>query len=343
MLGTRKKVSLLVFITLVLTATYGYMASSFLEAEGEKMRGHDEKIVAKIVEKSSLPQARLEKDQKEVRNRRVKRPHASLLGTNVYGFVYLDETGKVVVNSSLKNLFDYFLSLKGRVSDKYIKARLGEYLAERVDAGQSSYVLRLFDDYFAYKDKIKDLGMSRLDSSSEDYIQQLLEERRNLRRKMLDNSMVEGFFAEEERYEASQVLRYKAHKAFGDEKESLLEESRAALSYEQEVFREKTFSFLSYKEEKKEKKIAQMDLASFPEGAKERLLAYRRKKASFEKRVSGFDAFYKDTMKRVDLLAAEKKDEIDYYLKEYFSKEERAKIVKRKLFLPLGSVESGAF
>ena len=154
---------------------------------------------------------------------------SSLRGTEVDGGVLLNASGQVVLDSGLRRLFDYYLSLIGERDLIQIRLLLKDHLLGNYSPANAEIVLQYFDRYTDYLSALSSLKIGNI-VKPEERLQQVTA----LREKMLGEAMAKAFFADEE---ALAVLTLKRmaiandKKLSADEKISLLAELDASENY----------------------------------------------------------------------------------------------------------------
>lgn len=170
-------------------------------------------------------------------------------GTNIPGeIIFLD--GELELNRNLRRVFDYFLSVRGSISQEDIDALFAEYLDKRFNRDEKSRVLNIWQKYLELLDAESNLSLDLGGEWSHDKLVLIMNERRALRDEILGAEMREGFFAADERYEALQlaIMLKKESGAAIDAKAMAFE----YLKPEEAEARLKTHSYLRLKELKKE-------------------------------------------------------------------------------------------
>ena len=154
---------------------------------------------------------------------------SSLRGTEVDGGIPLDENGEILVDLSMRRLFDYYLSLIGERDLVQIRILLKDQLLTKHSQINTEKALRYFDRYTDYLSALAELNIGGL-NKPEDRLQQVT----SLRKKMLGEAMSLAFFAEEEAL-ATLTLKRMAiandKKPGVDEKAKLLAELDASENY----------------------------------------------------------------------------------------------------------------
>lgn len=118
---------------------------------------------------------------------------SSLRGTEVDGAVLLDANGKVLLDSGMRRLFDYYLSLIGERDLIQIRALLKDHLLGKYSPANVDVVLQFFDRYTDYLNALTNLKIGSI-VKPEERLQQVTA----LRKKMLGDEMATAFFADEE-------------------------------------------------------------------------------------------------------------------------------------------------
>lgn len=125
----------------------------------------------------------------------------SLSGTKIHGDLRVDEMGNLIVEKSVKQLFDYFLNVAGEIPRAdlivQIKNGIADYLAEPAQ----SQALDLFANYLAYQEALQaeiDSGLYQVSPGNLDDLQATFQARSQLRSFYLGNEAGSAFFQEEE-------------------------------------------------------------------------------------------------------------------------------------------------
>jgi lipase chaperone LimK len=125
----------------------------------------------------------------------------SLSGTKIHGDLPVDEEGNLIIEKSVRQLFDYFLNVTGEIPRKtlieQIKNGIANYLAEPAQ----SQALELFTNYLEYQEALQaeiDRGLYQVSPGNLDDLQATFEARSQLRSFHLGNEAANAFFQEEE-------------------------------------------------------------------------------------------------------------------------------------------------
>lgn len=170
----------------------------------------------------------------------------SLKGTKIHGNLRVDKNGNLIVEKSVKQLFDYFLNVSGEIPRadliKQITAGIADYLAEPAQ----SQALELFADYLAYQSALQaeiNSGLYQVSPGNLDDLEATYQTRSQLRSFHLGNEAASAFFEEEEARDWYTVgkLRLRANTDLSDAEreaelnalESTLPESHKKVMYKQ--------------------------------------------------------------------------------------------------------------
>lgn len=82
---------------------------------------------------------------------------ASLEGTDVPDGLLVDGNGNLIISTSLRDVFDYFLSTLGEEDIDTIVARLRAYIAHQLPASAAAEANRILDNYLAFRESLVDL------------------------------------------------------------------------------------------------------------------------------------------------------------------------------------------
>ncbi len=121
----------------------------------------------------------------------------SMAGAEIDGAIALDDKGDVIVDESLRRLFDHVLSSAGELSLDEIRALLASRLGELSHPRAAAQALALFERYLRYLQQAQSAApqLSGLD------LQERLNMLKDLRRSVLGVDMASAFFGREERYQ----------------------------------------------------------------------------------------------------------------------------------------------
>jgi lipase chaperone LimK len=124
----------------------------------------------------------------------------SLAGTEVPGEVVIDAGGSLTVTRSLRQMFDYFLTIQGEVEQEQIAGMLERHLQQdQIPGAVIAQVLELFRRYQLYLVAVGQIPTLAYARDNLEAARQAIESRSMLRRSMLGMVAADAFFGEEER------------------------------------------------------------------------------------------------------------------------------------------------
>lgn len=134
------------------------------------------------------------------------RQKTSLKDTDIDGAYPVGADGHLLLNVSIKERFEYFLSTLGEFSLEDVLAMVREDIQAELQEPARSEALALFEDYIAYKRSLVELekqlgpaaGFEQFDMNSLRY---RLDQLRNKRREFLSAEAADAFFGFDETYD----------------------------------------------------------------------------------------------------------------------------------------------
>ncbi|HET9240171.1 MAG TPA: lipase secretion chaperone [Oligoflexus sp.] len=251
-------------------------------------------------------------------------PHPSLEGTDVNGGIRVDDKGRIILHRDVRRLFDYYLSLRGRMDNESIRALLRQHLEASQPGTVVQEALALFDQYVALinaEAKYAEEWTER-DLKASEQVASVLEERRNLRREYLGDALSEAFYQDQEQYEAFQLERMKisTNPDLNEaEKKAALDAAESLLSPQQREIRKQTFAWLDIKQlarqpiESLDAEGADAIRQRFGDNALDRLAAVEQERQSWEQKREDWLAEKARLSARPDLSEGEKKAQLEAY------------------------------
>jgi len=128
---------------------------------------------------------------------------SSLAGTDVDGWLGVDDNGHLVVTPGARWFFDYFLSATGEEPPEEIRARIVAEIDRRLPAPGAREAIGLLDRYLAYRERVRTLQAS----GAADDLQQRLAQLRDIRTETFGDANAAALFGEEERVQALDIQR----------------------------------------------------------------------------------------------------------------------------------------
>jgi len=254
-------------------------------------------------------------------------PHPSLIGTDVNGGIRVDRDGHIILHRDVRRLFDYYLSLLGRMDPQAIRALLKQHLEASESRTVVEQALALYDKYLNLIDaetKLADEWTER-DLTATATVAAVVDERRHLRREHLGDDLAEAFFQDQENYEAYQLERLKIGtnpNLTEAQKAEALAAAEGMLDPEQREIRKQTFAWLDIKKlarqpvESLDVEGAEAIRQRFGENALERLAAVEEERKTWEQKREAWLAEKARLATRTDLSESEKKASLFEFAKE---------------------------
>jgi lipase chaperone LimK len=127
----------------------------------------------------------------------------SLEGTDVDGWLGIDDDGRLVVTPGARWFFDYFLSAAGEESPEHIRTRIVAEIEQRLPETGAHQGIDLLDRYLTYRERARALQ----ESTVSDDLGERLSRLQALRREIFGDADAGALFGEEEQVQAVDVQR----------------------------------------------------------------------------------------------------------------------------------------
>jgi lipase chaperone LimK len=127
----------------------------------------------------------------------------SLEGTEVDGWLGVDDDGHLVVTPGARWFFDYFLSATGEEPPEQIRGRIVAEIKKRLPAAGAQEAIDLLDRYLAYRDRVRALQASGAPAEAQERLAQL----HDVRRETFGDADAAALFGEEEQMQAVDIER----------------------------------------------------------------------------------------------------------------------------------------
>ncbi len=127
----------------------------------------------------------------------------SLEGTEVDGWLGVDDDGHLVVTPGARWFFDYFLSATGEEPPEQIRGRIVAEIKKRLPAAGAQEAIDLLDRYLAYRDRVRALQASGAPEDAQRRLAQL----HDIRRETFGDASCAALFGEEEQMQAVDLQR----------------------------------------------------------------------------------------------------------------------------------------
>lgn len=134
---------------------------------------------------------------------------ASLRGTEVDGALEVDAEGHLIINSRVRQLFDYFLSVQGEEPLETVLARLDAFIRHHLPPQAAAEAQALLSDYIEYLKKAVELQSPAVPGEALDLdaIRAYKVALGTMRKAMLGQQAADAFFAEEDAYDQYTLAR----------------------------------------------------------------------------------------------------------------------------------------
>ena len=168
---------------------------------------------------------------------------ASYTGSDVDGAINLDSNGNVIIDTDLKNLFDYFMIATGELSLAQMRQNLLNFAEKNLTIKQMQQLLKIYDKYAAYLASQKSLDARLNENLTQLQQLDILSQYRN---DFLGEKMARAFFAEDEDY-ARFVLENKQVDEENSEKQGKwLEAENRATAYQDTLIENRRYEQSSH-------------------------------------------------------------------------------------------------
>lgn len=131
--------------------------------------------------------------------------------TTVDAALRTDAHGNLIVDISIKDLFEYFWADMGRYSQNEIINRIHHHIRSTLSSPAREQALAIVDNYLKYRLALEDISAPALDAQLEAVqdVETTLESRKALRREHLGIDIADKLFSEEEHYDDYTLARLK--------------------------------------------------------------------------------------------------------------------------------------
>ena len=127
----------------------------------------------------------------------------SLQGTEVDGWLGVDDDGHLVVTPGARQFFEYFLSATGEEAAEEIRARIIAEIERQLPEAAAKEAIALLDRYLGYRERLQKLAES---GASED-LEQRLRQLQELRRQGFGDADAAALFGDEEAVQSVDIGR----------------------------------------------------------------------------------------------------------------------------------------
>lgn len=258
---------------------------------------------------------------------------ASLQGTEVDGWLGVDENGHLVVTPGLRWFFDYFLSASGEESPARLRSRLVTEIEKRLPPSGAGEAVALLDRYLSYREQVRALAQA----GAAEELEQRLDELHRIRVDTFGEADATALFGEEETVQRLDVQR---RRVLADTTLAPAERERQLAELEQQLpepissGRREALAVLALGREEQQLReagasadeVRALREQHFGRDAAERLDALDREEAEWRRRLDD----YRTEKHRLDtdatLTAAAREQALAALRAEHFSAEEQLRV-----------------
>lgn len=284
------------------------------------------------INQKDLPDAQFNELPKKLMN-------SSLKGTIIDGLYPVDENGNLIIASSIKHRFEYFLSTMGEFSFDEVKQMVIDDIHLNLSEPARSQALTLFTDYIGYKYALADLENS-LDAPQDYELKDIermrfqLQQLRDKRREYFDQTTIDAFFGFDETYDDFMLARLEIQsnqQLTETEKQDQITSLENSLPETIRAMREETqkvSTVFKLKQEMKaegatEDEIYQLNAQEFGEEAAQRLQTVARQREAWENKVTAYIKNKQSIIGNEALTDTEKQNRIEALIKQFDENEQR--------------------
>jgi len=271
--------------------------------------------------------------------------NSSLKGTMIDGLYPVDENGNLVLDESIKNRFEYFLSTMGEFDLDDVKQMITDDIHLNLQDPARSQALKLFEDYIAYKFALAELENS-LQSPNDyeladiQYMRLRIQQLRDKRREYFNQETVDAFFGFDEVYDDFMLNRLEIQgnsQLTQAEKQAQIQSLEYALPEDVRKMREETEKVSKVfaitedmrKQGESSEAIYQVNAQQFGEAAAQRLQVVNEQRQQWEAKVQNY-LLQKQAIENNTISDQEKQQQLSSLL-EVFSENEQRRLMAYEL------------
>lgn len=237
-----KKTKYIVLLVLLISMGFGYLARGFLD-ESATHQPLENMISTQINAKASenahnriTQENSVKKSAQDQYRAYLANKPLYLQNTEIPAKFTLDEQGNLVINSDIRDIFDYFLLMKGDLSDNQIELIIAGYIETELQEparSQATILLSHYRDYLQrYAQWRKESGAEFGTQADSITLRETLQQLHSLRIEVLGESVESSFFGEEEQTNNAYLdAKIAMNQTNGDEqaRKQVIENLRSAL------------------------------------------------------------------------------------------------------------------
>jgi lipase chaperone LimK len=258
---------------------------------------------------------------------------ASLQGTDIDGWLGVDDDGHLVVTPGARWFFDYFLSATGEEPPAHIRTRLVAEIEKRLPPAGAQEAIDLLDRYLAYRERVRTLQ----ESGAPEDLQQRLSQLHEIRQEILGDGNAAALFGEEEKTQLVDIQRRQVlsdQTLSPDERQRKLDELEQQLPASVREARAQALGpvrLMQDEQQLREAGAAPEEMRALREQqfgaeAADRLEALDRERAEWQQRVDDYRTARRAIEANSSLSAAARAHAVDTLLGERFTAQERLRV-----------------
>jgi len=270
---------------------------------------------------------------------------AILKGTAIPN-LYVDADGNLVVDKTIKNFIEYFLSAAREEGSELVVARMQEYFSMVLEDPAHMQAVALLDNYISYRQQL-DSVVSRDQivgdpSAQMDMLREALDRRKSLRRHTLGESAAKSIFSDSEKYEdyAVNMMKTQLDKSLSyEEQDALIQRHEESLPehIKKKVKHERQAKNLERQVEKlkteggRETKIHQLRESFYGAQTADKWAFMEGAASDWQVKVTSFIHTKENILASVMLSEAQKRDQINELRDRGFTQDEKMKMAWQSL------------
>lgn len=141
--------------------------------------------------------------------------HSSLADTELPDIPAMDAQGHLTVDRRVRDIFDYFLALKGERKDAEIQTLITDFMALHLTKEAATEAIQLLNQYLALNTASRELTESDSEALG---LQEKLEAHMRKRREILGDGVADAFFGEEEAYDLYSLQKVRQQQQVASDK-----------------------------------------------------------------------------------------------------------------------------
>jgi lipase chaperone LimK len=257
----------------------------------------------------------------------------SLNGTDVDGWLGVDDDGNLVVTPGARWFFDYFLSAAGEEPPEQMRARIVAEIERRLPSSGAHQAIALLDRYLAYRQQVR----ATFEPGAPDDLRRRLEQLHDLRQQTFGDADAAALFGEEEHVQAVDIQRRELRRdgtLTADERQRRLDALEQQLPDSVRAARTQAFAPAQLRQDEEQLRAADASAEElralrqqrFGAEAADRLAALDRERAEWQQRLDDYRSARHAIDDNRSLTPQARADALAALLAERFNPEEQVRI-----------------